>query len=171
MSLKAIDWAFSVEGVMQSDKFILVALAHYSNAEFICWPSLKTLANKVNLNVRSVKRSINNLTEIGLITKIGKSDKSFRGGKSTVYLINIVDKKAKKPSDTMSPGDAQAPPQPSDTMSPGDIHDINLVTLCPIAYKDARALENPHRTPILEEDPNGEKELDRIFNAMCNVVT
>jgi len=48
---------------------VFYSLIGYSNTKEECWPSLRTIAKDTNLSVSTVQRALNELLEIGLITK------------------------------------------------------------------------------------------------------
>ena len=66
MSIKAMTWAWSLEKLPLKESMVLLALADQANDEGLCWPSQETLAKKSRGSVRSVKRAIKFLRDVGL---------------------------------------------------------------------------------------------------------
>lgn len=77
---------------------ILLMLAHYANRDGEAWPSMPTLAQHANVDVRSVKRAIKQLSDTGHIEVIGHGRCN-----QNRYLISMHSRDASVPSDS---GDA-----------------------------------------------------------------
>jgi hypothetical protein len=65
------------------EKAVLLALANHANDEGVCWPGYTLLSKETFLSRASVSKGINNLCEIGIVTR----ERSQRY--STVYRLNI----------------------------------------------------------------------------------
>lgn len=87
MSVRATNWAWSLEEVMGSEALALLALADQANDEGFCWPSQQKLAPKARQSVSTLRRSLRSLEKMGLLTTITRS--STRGRRSNVYLLHI----------------------------------------------------------------------------------
>lgn len=87
MSVRATNWAWSLEEVMGSEALVLLALADQANDEGFCWPSQQKLAPKARQSVSTLRRSLRSLEKMGLLTTITRS--STRGRRSNVYLLHI----------------------------------------------------------------------------------
>lgn len=87
MSVRATNWAWSLEEVMGSEALVLLALADQANDEGFCWPSQQKLAPKARQSVSTLRRSLRSLEKMGLLTTITRS--STRGRRSNLYLLHI----------------------------------------------------------------------------------
>lgn len=87
MSVRATNWAWSLEEVMGSEALVLLALADQANDEGFCWPSQEKLAPKARQSVSTLRRSLRSLEKMGLLTTITRS--STRGRRSNLYLLHI----------------------------------------------------------------------------------
>ncbi|WP_139738355.1 helix-turn-helix domain-containing protein [Actinomyces wuliandei] len=87
MSNTATGWAWSVEGVDSQAKFVLVALADQADEYGYCWPSQALIAERVAMGVRTVRRHIRTLRELGLLTPVPRS--STRGRRSNGYHLHV----------------------------------------------------------------------------------
>jgi len=67
----AIRWAWSVQGLSSSEKFILVAYADRANDSYEAFPSSERLAVDTGLNLKTVKAAIKNLVEQKLLIDTG----------------------------------------------------------------------------------------------------
>jgi len=76
VSIRFISWAFEVDGLSSSEKFVLVKLADNANDEGECWPSLDYIARHTSLSRPTVVKVIKKLEEIGVLEvtreKLGK---------------------------------------------------------------------------------------------------
>jgi len=68
-------------------KFVLLALADYSNDEGKCYPGIETIAKKCSMSEQTVITMIKKLCEYGLL----KKEVRYKKGKKTsnIYCINI----------------------------------------------------------------------------------
>ena len=87
MSVRATNWAWSLEEVMGSEALVLLALADQANDEGFCWPAQEKLAPKARQSVSTLRRSLRSLEKMGLLTTITRS--STRGRRSNLYLLHI----------------------------------------------------------------------------------
>lgn len=87
MSVRATNWAWSLEEVMGSEAMVLLALADQANDEGFCWPAQEKLAPKARQSVSTLRRSLRSLEKMGLLTTITRS--STRGRRSNLYLLHI----------------------------------------------------------------------------------
>lgn len=87
MSVRATNWAWSLEEVMGSEAMVLLALADQANDEGFCWPAQQKLAPKARQSVSTLRRSLRSLEKMGLLTTITRS--STRGRRSNLYLLHI----------------------------------------------------------------------------------
>jgi DNA-binding transcriptional ArsR family regulator len=69
MSVQAITGALAMTGIGASEKFLLVVLANYADADFSCWPSVKRLCADTGMGERTVQRSLKALEAAGLVRR------------------------------------------------------------------------------------------------------
>ena len=62
-------WAWEQKNLTPTEKCVLMGLADFHTENGGCYPSLKRIAEKVNVSVDTVSRSIDNLIEKGLVKK------------------------------------------------------------------------------------------------------
>jgi biotin operon repressor len=65
----AVEYAFAQRVGSSPAKFVLAAVAWYANSEGIAWPSIETLAAKVDLSTSMVKRHLTTLKRKGLLVR------------------------------------------------------------------------------------------------------
>ena len=75
MSNKALHWAWNLD-LKTTDKFVLVALADMADESHSCFPGQQTLAQMVGASETTVRRSISRLSEMGLLTREERRNKS-----------------------------------------------------------------------------------------------
>lgn len=84
MSYRHQDLVFELtEKVSSSERLVLLALAYRANESGECWPSLDDLACITSMNVKTVRKCINDLVEKGLVLK------TVLKGKSSVFTLNL----------------------------------------------------------------------------------
>lgn len=66
MSIRAMNWAWE-QDVAPSTKLILLALADHADNDGVCWPGVKSVAEKCRLSKQSVRYHIRALIERGLV--------------------------------------------------------------------------------------------------------
>src|SRR5690606_21892293 len=69
MSVQAIAWAFEQYVPQPGAKLVLLALANFANEQGLCWPSQATIAELTSQGVRTVRRHLATLEEMGLIAR------------------------------------------------------------------------------------------------------
>ncbi len=101
MSLKAMVWALEVRVGNPIRKLVLLKLADHANDRGECWPSLDLLSEVAEVSRRSVIRHIQDLEEMGLISK-----KKGSKGRSNKYFLAL-----KKDSATLAPSPKNRVPE------------------------------------------------------------
>ena len=87
MSFSAIKWAFK-QPVSPTEKLVLLFLADHANEKTQqCWPSLGTIARESGLSTRSVIRSMNKLSELGLLERADRFSNNRQT--SNIYTLKI----------------------------------------------------------------------------------
>lgn len=81
MSIDALRWAFSQQGITASQKLVLLAIADRADGDNLAFPSREQLVFDTCLNKETISAATEVLTKIGLIKKIRR----FNG--STVYEL------------------------------------------------------------------------------------
>lgn len=87
MSILAMTWAWGLSVLDPSQKIVLLSLADQANDEGYCWPSQQVIAERTSMGERTVRRHINSLSELGLLTVEVRSSTS--GRRSNVYWLNV----------------------------------------------------------------------------------
>ncbi len=87
MSVKAMNWAFGIK-LDPTKKIILLALADEANSEGKeCFPGYTKLAEKSCVCTKTIKRNINKLVDMGLISKTNRrSGKQFTSNYYELHL-------------------------------------------------------------------------------------
>ncbi len=84
MSIDAINFAWHIKEVSRSERLLLLSLADHANAQDLCWPSIKTLAEKALMSERLVQTTLRKLEAKNII-----ATESMAGPKGTnmYYLV------------------------------------------------------------------------------------
>lgn len=69
MSNRAVAWAFDVEGLTPTQKFLLVALADFADDENSCYPGQELLARRICASRETVSRNLSRLAKLGFISR------------------------------------------------------------------------------------------------------
>lgn len=69
-------------------KLLMLAIAEYASEDGRCWPSIETLASKINVEPRSVKRLISQAEESGEL----QINRNIGRGNTNEYIITYVEK-------------------------------------------------------------------------------
>jgi pyocin large subunit-like protein len=70
--LQVIDWVMNQKAGSSSRKLVLLAMAHMSDANYECTPTLEYLAEVTELSTKTVCNSLPQLAGLGLITDTKK---------------------------------------------------------------------------------------------------
>ena len=84
MSVHALSWAFKQKTNTPTTKLVLVALANYADEQNSCFPSHQHLSTRCEISERQVRRCIDDLCGLGLVTK------KSRAGTSNRYFLGVV---------------------------------------------------------------------------------
>jgi len=87
MSFLAMAWAAKQKFESSSDKFVLLIMANFANEDNEAYPSAAALAEYTCLNIKTVRKSLASLEELGFLTDTGE-----RRGKTkqiVVFKINL----------------------------------------------------------------------------------
>ena len=93
MSHIATAWAYAARPRSSAAKFVLVALADFANARGSCFPSLCTLANRVQMAKNTVIARIKELVADGFVHKVHR-ERANHGQTSNEYVL-LLDEAAR----------------------------------------------------------------------------
>jgi len=132
MSIRLMSRAWD-SNLPTTDKFVLLALADWSNDAGHCWPSVAQLQAKCSLSERTVQAALKRLDEAGLISR------DMRAGKGTLYRVMIPETPA-----------ADAPPQemPPAADAPTPAADAPNTPLTPIPLVSSNDDTPPKPSPV-----------------------
>ena len=88
MSFQAMAWAIK-QPLPTYEKFVLLALANYTNQDNQCWPSIETLANDTGLSRTSVKTALKKLEATCVLTVEKRVKK--RVYSTNIYTISMIE--------------------------------------------------------------------------------
>lgn len=89
MSVKATSWAWAQVGLGPMPKLVLVALADFANPEGKCWPGQAQLVLMTDSSVRTVRRNLDALIELGLVERVKRS--TTKGRLTDCYQLAMED--------------------------------------------------------------------------------
>jgi len=87
MAMDAMQWAWKQKGITASDKLVLLRLCDRASDDndWKTWPRVASLVDETLLGERTVKRSLKNLCDAGLIEDTG--ERKGKAGRTKVYRI------------------------------------------------------------------------------------
>lgn len=112
MSTIIMSKCWPLQGMSPAQKAVLISLADQANDDGVCWPSVKTIAERTCLSERAVQGAIKWLSDAGVLVA------TERTGRSTVYQITPA---AFAPPQEMRPADAAPHPRSSCTPPPQEM--------------------------------------------------
>lgn len=86
MSIDATRWAWTAPVNNSSQRLVLLSLADRAGEEHTAWPSMERLASDTVLNLKTVKKVVTELIELGLILDTGKRT----GPTGRVRILELV---------------------------------------------------------------------------------
>src|SRR5215207_5700697 len=89
MSNQAITWALETATPGPATKVLLIALANYANEHNESYPSIERLARETDQSPATVKRHLNKLVELGLITRSPRGDAHTGGRLSNLSKLAV----------------------------------------------------------------------------------
>lgn len=72
MSYKALNWAWELEELRSSQKFVLIALADMADDKHSCFPGQDRLAAMTGMSVDTVSRAVRALERRGLLRRVAR---------------------------------------------------------------------------------------------------
>jgi hypothetical protein len=70
MSIAALTWAWSQQGLPPSSKLVLLALADHADAQGHCWPSIERIKTMTGLSQATIYRVMQVLTGLGMVQQL-----------------------------------------------------------------------------------------------------
>jgi len=95
-------WAWEQRGLSPTEKCVLMGLADFHTENGGCFPSLKRVAELVNVSIDTVHRTIDKLIEKGLVRKQSRQ-KENGGNNSNLYDLLFTDIKVPYPQNADTP--------------------------------------------------------------------
>lgn len=130
MSIKATNWVWGLE-LPPTPKLILMALADEADDDGNCWPSIKRIARKACVSDRTVRRTLKEYGDSGLLKVVPRtrSDGGQSSNNYTLSLGQVIQQQQRiRPPDNLSP--------PANTVREG----LTATTAAPLS-------EQCHRPP------------------------
>ena len=126
MSLKAVNWAWSIGGLTPAEKLVLVRLADRArDGNYRCWPSVEGLAADCSTCERTARKALRSLERKGLILTVpspGRSTNSYQ-----LAVANPANA-APLPRQITTSTRQQMPPNPAN-------NDLNPANAAPEAFR------------------------------------
>lgn len=112
MSIRALNWAWSIEDVTPTEKFVLICLAdHHNGRTGLCCPSNERIEQRTRFKPTAVKDALASLARKGLISSYPGSGKG-RGRRLFVLAIIDAPTETKPLSDREKPSNGPANIEP-----------------------------------------------------------
>lgn len=89
MSWDARNWAYR-QSVTSTTKFVLVTMGDRANDEHYYFQTLRKLSSETGINIKTIRRAINELLGLGLIKDTGQ--RCGRSGQVKIYALIGVPK-------------------------------------------------------------------------------
>lgn len=109
MSFQAMAWAVTQPEITPTSKLILIILANYADEQCSCFPSREHIAMLANCDERTVRRSIKQLQDQGLIFI---SERFTEEGRQTSnrYILRVAEMQRARGTKLSPSGEAICPP-------------------------------------------------------------
>ena len=114
MSVRWLTWAFE-QKVEPTTKVVLLALADQANDQGKCWPSIKTVAAKASVSVRTAQRTIREQESAGRVRVASRSRPDGKGNTSNMYTLIMAPLPKCHP---LTPAKLSPPPHCQDVNAP-----------------------------------------------------
>ena len=133
-------------GLKQSALIVFVALASFAGKSRVVWPSVRTVAQMVGMQERSVRRHIGELEEAGVISRVPRFEEGGRQMSNAYRLDILLSRLATRtdPSDTPDPDPAdrgEGDSTVSQTVPVGTVPEEQDPTARERAWLNAQALK------------------------------
>lgn len=132
MSVRAIAWAWDVDGITPTEKLVLLAIADNADDDGYAWPGVETLCAKTCLKRRAVLKALGHLESTGFLERSARyRGRGTQGGRtSNGYRLRL-----------------SAPRAPNQLCAP-DAHKPVMCTSC----TRLGALDAPHEPSVEPSD-------------------
>lgn len=157
MSIKIMNQVWENSKSKGSQLLLLLAIADHADEHGIAWPGITTLAEKIRMSERQVKRLRQNLVESGELVILREG-----GGRGNTDLVQVTVKGDKEsPKKAQENGDnlSERVTKKGDKLSKGDKLTIEKVTNCQekgdIAMSPEPSVE-PSIEPSVSKEPSAE---------------
>ena len=87
MSVEAITWALKAKTGSSTAKAVLLVLSNYADIHGVCWPSFRSVSERAECSVSSVKRVVSEMEQQGLLQRIRLRRKD---GQMGAYRITLA---------------------------------------------------------------------------------
>jgi DNA-binding transcriptional ArsR family regulator len=87
MSVKHIGLVLDCLKAKPALKLVAIVLADHADSDGLCWPSYRKIAERTNMDDRTVRRHVKTLQEIGVVIKV-RSGSITRVGEQVVRVSN-----------------------------------------------------------------------------------
>lgn len=87
MSRRCVEWAYAQDCGSPGAKFVLVTLADFADEAGSCFPGQDLLAERTGQGVRTVRRQLAELEDLGLLRRHARSRGEGRGRTSDRYVL------------------------------------------------------------------------------------
>lgn len=161
MSFKAMAYATEQEITTTSPQsHLLLILASYANEFNECYPSITTMINKTRLSDKTVRKSLKDLIDLGLVVDTGKTSRFS----TKIYKLILKDNKETTPSKSTTPSKITTRKN-SDT--PSKFTTTPLVDLPPNPIIEP--INNPIKKDISSSTPKKQKTKSASLEKPCDV--
>lgn len=161
MSFKAMAYATEQEITTTSPQsHLLLILASYANEFNECYPSITTMISKTRLSDKTVRKSLKDLIDLGLVVDTGKTSRFS----TKIYKLVLKDNEETTPSKSTTPSKITTRKN-SDT--PSKFTTTPLVDLPPNPIIEP--INNPIKKDISSSTPKKQKTKSASLEKPCDV--
>lgn len=161
MSFKAMAYATEQEITTTSPQsHLLLILASYANEFNECYPSITTMISKTRLSDKTVRKSLKDLIDLGLVVDTGKTSRFS----TKIYKLILKDSEDITPSKSTTPSKITTRKN-SDT--PSKFTTTPLVDLLPNPIIEP--INNPIKKDISSSTPKKQKTKSASLEKPCDV--
>jgi hypothetical protein len=89
MTVQAITAALSVMELTSSEKFLLIVLANYADADMKCWPSQARLAADTRMSIRTINANLKSLEMAGWLHRSHRTRRADGSRTSDMIHLNL----------------------------------------------------------------------------------
>lgn len=152
MSVQALAWAWKTTTGSSGQRLVLLALADTANDTGECWPGVEHLADKTLISERQVRRHLDALERLGLLTRRRRRRPD---GNLGTYRYQLA----------MTSGHPRPVDQRTSTTALPDIHDRPTGHPRPVDHRTPTSAQNHHYRTTSEPSENTPSPFDAFWNA------